>query len=205
MRNCIDCQKEIKNKKALRCRPCHGNLCRGVKRPQYIGEKISKSKLGTIVSVETRAKMSLSQKGIKHIRTKHKIINYCIDCKTQTKNKYATRCRRCFGIFERGENHPNWQPDRSKVSMRDKVKTYNPYKKWREDVLGRDNHVCKMFNKDCKGRLEIHHILNWKDYPELRYDINNGITLCHFHHPIGRVKESNMSPYFQEIIKTQND
>lgn len=55
-------------------------------------------------------------------------------------------------------------------------------------------------NKDCKGRLEAHHILNWMDYPELRYEINNGITLCHAHHPRGRAKEKQLSPFYQELV-----
>lgn len=53
---------------------------------------------------------------------------------------------------------------------------------------------------NCKGRLEAHHILSWKDYPELRYDINNGITLCHAHHPRKRDEEAELSPYFQSLV-----
>lgn len=35
---------------------------------------------------------------------------------------------------------------------------------------------------------------------ETRYEINNGITLCHFHHPRKREKEKELSPFFQELI-----
>jgi len=40
-----------------------------------------------------------------------------------------------------------------------------------------------------------------RDYPELRYEVNNGITLCHFHHPRKINDEMKLSPYFQELIK----
>lgn len=31
------------------------------------------------------------------------------------------------------------------------------------------------------GKVVAHHILPWKDYIELRHEVNNGITLCHYH------------------------
>ena len=35
---------------------------------------------------------------------------------------------------------------------------------------------------------------------KLRYEINNGITLCHAHHPRGRAKGKQLTPYFQELV-----
>lgn len=35
---------------------------------------------------------------------------------------------------------------------------------------------------------------------KLRYDINNGITLCHAHHPRKRADEAKLSPYFKELV-----
>jgi len=63
-------------------------------------------------------------------------------------------------------------------------------------VKGRDGWKCKIANADCDGKIEAHHILSWRDYPELRYQPNNGITLCHAHHPRKRVDEAKLLPYF---------
>ena len=75
------------------------------------------------------------------------------------------------------------------------------YAVWRKLVWERDGFSCKILNVACSGRIEAHHILGWTDYPELRYEVNNGITLCHFHHPRKRNDEMRLSPYFKELIK----
>ncbi len=59
----------------------------------------------------------------------------------------------------------------------------------------------RMSNQDCDERMEAHHILGWVSYPELRYEINNGITLCHAHHPRKRALEKELAPIFQELVK----
>ncbi len=99
-----------------------------------------------------------------------------------------------------GENNPRWITDRSQLVKDEKKHLDSKYKIWMNGVKSRDGWKCKIGNSDCKGRLESHHILNWKDYPELRYEINNGITLCHAHHPRKRSEEAKLSPFFQSLV-----
>lgn len=102
-----------------------------------------------------------------------------------------------------GENSPNWIKDRTQIRGRHE-RTYHDsdYKIWRGRVYSRDGFKCRVNNKQCKGRIEAHHILAWRDYPELRYKTNNGITLCHAHHPIKRAEEKRLIPYFKKLLRT---
>ncbi len=49
--------------------------------------------------------------------------------------------------------------------------------KWRMAVYERDGFKCQCCSK-VGGELNAHHILSWHGYPEKRFDVDNGITLC---------------------------
>lgn len=51
------------------------------------------------------------------------------------------------------------------------------YRIWRELVFKRDNYTCIWCNKRG-GELHPDHIKPFSLFPELRFDINNGRTLC---------------------------
>ncbi|KGR89036.1 HNH endonuclease [Lysinibacillus odysseyi] len=62
------------------------------------------------------------------------------------------------------------------------------WKKLRQLALERDNHECQWCKKDGKvthkdaATLEIDHVKEIEDYPELAYDLENLRTLCKHHH-----------------------
>jgi hypothetical protein len=112
-----------------------------------------------------------------------------------------------ISISQSGENNYQWIKDRTKlcrISKQGERRT-SAYFNWRKEVWARDCWKCKINNSDCKGRLEAHHILGFTDYPELRYEVNNGITLCHFHHPRKWEEEKRLSPYFKNLVSVSKE
>lgn len=59
---------------------------------------------------------------------------------------------------------------------RDK-RTSPEYNAWRKSVFTRDDFTCKECGK-IGGKIQAHHIRSYKNNPDLRLDIENGITYC---------------------------
>lgn len=170
-------------------------------------------------SLETRLKMSRSRKGKKQPWMKGFFKGHKHTEETKRKiseakkgQKYPNRIyagkkgseHHWYGRNCIGENNPTYIKDRTKLKRFNNIqkdRRSSAYVTWRKQVWLRDNFKCKIANPDCKGRLEAHHILGFTAYPELRYEINNGITLCHFHHPRKREDEKKLSPYFQKLVE----
>lgn len=161
-------------------------------------EKRSKTIMGHSVSIQTRKKISDKLKGNKNSSGyKHTITE---ETKEKIRRKMVGRKNPEHSKRMSGENSPRYIKDRTKLKKREDRRTSSANNDWVVQCKKRDGKRCKMRNKECKGQLEVHHILSYRDYPEKRYDINNGITLCHFHHPRGRVMEEKMVEYLKELI-----
>jgi len=110
----------------------------------------------------------------------------CIYCNIIFKRKYcyAKFCSKNCHLKHKknlfiGNNNPNWKG--GIMSENKKERQSDKYKEWRVSVLKRDNYTCQ----DCKkigGILHSHHIKSFSKHKELRFDINNGITLCFICH-----------------------
>ncbi len=120
-------------------------------------------------------------------------------CGKKLSSHRSILCMECAGKAKIGNKHWNWQGGKS--NNRDIHSLNNrEYRDWRQSVFKRDGFTCRIADVNCDGQLQAHHILRWADYPELRFEINNGITLCVAHHPRKKKDEAKLLPYFNKLV-----
>jgi hypothetical protein len=135
---------------------------------------------GTKFSDEHRRNLSLAHKGQKAWNKGIGKTHICERCLNQfykvghTRN-YRYCSNKCQGLAMRGSNHFAWRG--GIAGDREKAMHRREYKLWRKAVYERDKFTC-MNCGQRGGRLNADHIKPWALYPDLRYSIKNGKTLC---------------------------
>lgn len=184
-------------------------MIKGSKHTKESRENLRTSHLGHIHSEEHKRKIGLASKGRMPVNIEQlKIINLGRKHTEEQNRNHAKVMTGRISVLK-GKKRPNlsginnyrWIKDRTKLkryadAARDRRSS--AYRFWSQSIKNRDGWKCKMC--DSKEHLIAHHILGYKNYPELRYDINNGITLCHAHHPRKKVEEAKLLPYFQSLV-----
>jgi len=109
-----------------------------------------------------------------------KIDKTCLFCEQQFKvflyRKDAKYCsKKCLAKHKTNENSKNWKG--GITSETKKIRASEDYNNWRKLVYARDNWTCQ--HCFIKQKYPVaHHIKTFKDYPELRFEVDNGMTLC---------------------------
>jgi len=140
-------------------------------------------------SEETRLKMSKTRKGRPayfkghhHTEASKRLLSESHKGKRDNNRKRLTDEQR-LNISNgtkahalRGEDNPRWKGGISPANQRARYSF--EMKEWRRKVFERDHFICQRCGYN-KGKILIaHHIKPFSQYPELRLDVNNGITLC---------------------------
>ncbi len=75
------------------------------------------------------------------------------------------------------------------------------YAEWRKRVFKRDGHKCQMPGCGYKRALNAHHIVKWSSAAYLRFDEDNGITLCYRCHKKVTGNEEYYVPLFMDLVR----
>lgn len=128
--------------------------CSKVKEGYWIGKKRD---------VETNIKISKTKKGNSFVNSG----SFKKGMKTWNKGVPYTAILK--------EKHWNWKGGKSDETKI--IRHSIEYNIWRKSVYSRDNWTCQ----HCKVKQKFpvaHHIKTFAEYPELRFDVDNGLTLC---------------------------
>lgn len=142
--------------------------------PEHI-EKLRVSHMGKTFkhTEETKEKIRLSNLGqVKSEETKRKLK---ITRARQIMKPMSEERRRQLSESRKGDKWHTWKGGLTKVHLA--IRNSLEYKLWRESVFKRDNWTC-VFCKKVGGRLNADHIKPFAVFPEQRFELSNGRTLC---------------------------
>lgn len=74
-----------------------------------------------------------------------------------------------------GINSPNWKGGKTPINT--KIRNSSEFLKWSKIIKSRDNYECQICGQKG-GKLRSNHIKTFIDYPNLRLEPTNGITIC---------------------------
>lgn len=91
-----------------------------------------------------------------------------------------------------GDKNSAWKGGITPLNKKERSRL--EYRIWVRSVFNRDEYTCQKY-KVKGGKLVAHHINNFADYKDLRYIVNNGITLSEkahkeFHKKYGRTNNT---------------
>jgi hypothetical protein len=124
-------------------------------------------------SSETKEKIRMSNIGKK--RSEETKIKLKKSRAKQVMKPRSPEYRRKMSEDRKGDKWYTWKGGITPINRA--IRNSVEYKLWREAVFKRDNYIC-VFCKERGGELNADHIKSFAYYPELRFAINNGRTLC---------------------------
>jgi|APSaa5957512622_1039677.scaffolds.fasta_scaffold03105_7 hypothetical protein len=106
------------------------------------------------------------------------------------------------GIYHFNYNHN--KSDKERLAER----STSENKQWRTSIFARDKYTCCICKNNKGKNLNAHHLNSWANFPEDRYNLYNGITLCeichkNYHKKYGRnhATFAKFAQYYKEYKK----
>lgn len=164
-KNCLVCKKLFSKPytESLKCWETRHKYC-----SRFCSDNAPRSK-------ETIQKMSLARKGKPSWNKGKKL--------TEEHKKHLRGKRRTFKDTSKMMGRRPWNKIGDGITpINERIRKSPKYKLWRKQVYERDNYTCVWCDaRNAKGNkvhLQADHIKPFALYPELRFELSNGRTLC---------------------------
>jgi hypothetical protein len=215
---CLNCGKEfetvnskIKNGRKFCCKLCFYQYQKGLKRKE-LGVETTCDICGKIFRIYP---YRLKESGV-HTCSKECFIIFLAsrDVTVETRKKLSLKSlghklslesRLKIKKSKIGKKNPNWKGGISDINK--KIRTSMIYRQWQNIIFKRDNYKCCICGKKSKN-LNGHHLCGFSEFPELRFNPDNGVTICkkchdYFHSIFGK---QNITPeQFIEFLNNEQN
>jgi hypothetical protein len=163
------------------------------------------------ISDETKAKMSIAHTGVSRseefcikngLRTKGKRYMLGKNQSDETKRKISkshigkilsevtrNKLKEAWKIGKEnrsGEHCGAWKGGVTPINAL--IRNSAEYNQWRNAVYKRDYWTCQECGMKNGIVLNAHHIKSFSEFPELRFEVSNGVTLCEQCHSVAHTK-----------------
>jgi 5-methylcytosine-specific restriction endonuclease McrA len=189
---CRKCGKEVKTypsrigRKHFCSRACNASF-RMMGNKYAVGSKVWVGKHHTEEAKQKNREKHLGKHGSPSTEFKKGLIPW----NTGKKCPWTTKRNLENNPTKRGSENWNWKGGITPIGQ--KIRASKEYILWRTAVFMRDDYTCQTC-KQRGGKLEADHIKPFSQYPELRFAIDNGRTLCHECH---KTTDTYLSKVFQ--------
>jgi len=165
----------------------------GMKHTEEFKQMVSLMFRGAKLSAEHRRKIGEASRRNNTARFLHKLTQGQFPEWTRGKQtgpkhyRWPEERRLALAERQRGEKSHLWRGGETPESVLARLSV--EYQIWRKAVLARDKETCQ----DCghvSRRNHAHHLKALRVYAEMRYDVENGVTLCGRCH---RIRENQVS------------
>lgn len=202
VRACVTCGSEYKsyNKTRKFCsRQCYiaqrfpnpGGLCRADRKRQSSQRRRARisiqAKTRRLAVIDTESKRGWLRveppKRQFQLLPRRRVLRPCVVCGKRIRTYISRPKKTCSAaclsqrksLSQRGEKSHLWRGGITKANRLERNSAR--YGDWRKQVFERDNYTCQSCG-ERGGKLDADHIKPWALFPESRYDLNNGRTLC---------------------------
>lgn len=171
--NCLICKTELKTV-ASRIKMGRGKYCS--KKCAFLGQKRGKNKSCIICSKIFYVRNSEMRNSSKKYYCSVPCYHIFLKGDNPNPNKSHPNIFKGKKRLElAGAKNPNWKGGINPIN--DTIRKSLESQEWKWKVTKRDNYTCQVCGQKG-GILNANHIKKFADYPKMRFELNNGITLC---------------------------